>query len=135
MGNKPPKQNTDWTEEDNQYIVKNYFSKGIRAVAKDLGRTQDAVYSHISKLRCAGYFNEMFNTLTKDEFITYVVEIQHFHYELLNNLKEREDETRRMIDLNLEMHHIIYSQLLNKLRIREEWDQQTRIEEGLDHKG
>ena len=63
MGNKPPKQNTEWTEEMNQYIVKNYLLKGIRAVAKDLGRTKDAVRSHISTLRNEGYFDNMFDGL------------------------------------------------------------------------
>lgn len=112
MGNKPPKQNTEWTEEMNQYIVKNYLLKGIRAVAKDLGRTKDAVRSHISTLRNEGYFDNMFDGLSREKLIFYIHTMQEFHYDLLNDFNKREEETKKWIEMNLEMHHLIYTQLL-----------------------
>lgn len=116
MGSKPKNQNTDWTEEMNQYILKNYFSKGIRAVAKDLGRTKDAIRNHISTLRNEGYFNNMFDHISKKELTEYVMEIQDIHYELLNNLNDRENQTRAMINQNLELHHMLYKEMLHKLK-------------------
>ena len=116
MGNKPPKQNTDWTEEMNQYILKNYFSKGIRAVAKDLGRTKDAIRSHISTLRNEGYFDNMFDHVSKRDFIEAIMEIQEFHYELINNINDIQKETDKMVQQNLELHYHMYKDLMNKFK-------------------
>jgi len=115
MGNKPKNQNTDWTDEMNQYILKNYFSKGIRTVAKDLGRTKDAIRSHISTLRNEGYFKGMFDHVSKDDLISYVYAAQELHYDLLNDLNAREKQIRTMIDEKLELHHVMYKDLLNQI--------------------
>ena len=116
MGNKPLKQNTDWTEEMNQFIMKNYFTKGIEYTSRELGRTQNAVKSHISKLRCAGYFDGIFDKISKDKLISYVYQAQELHYDLLNDLNNREAEIRRLIDEKLELHHIMYKDLLDQIK-------------------
>lgn len=116
MGKKPPKQNTDWTEEMNQFILKNYFAKGIEYTARELGRTQKAVRSHISKLRNEGYFDNMFDHVSKRDFIEAIMEMQEFHYELLNNIKKIQEQTDKMVAQNLELHYHLYKDLMNKFK-------------------
>ena len=116
MGKNPENHDRDWTEEDNQYIVKNYMQDGIAATAKTLKRKRDAVKGQIRKLAREGYFENLFKNISKEELIEYVMQIQDIRYELLSNLNDREDQTRAMINQNLELHHVVYKDMLHKLK-------------------
>ena len=116
MGSKPKKHGTDWTEEMNQFILKNYFAKGIEYTAKELGRKQKNVKQHISKLRNEGYFDNIFDHVSKRDFIEAIMEMQEFHYELINNIKDIQKETDKMVQQNLELHYHMYKDLLNKFK-------------------
>ncbi len=116
MGKNPENHDRDWTEEDNQYIVKNYMQDGITSTAKALKRKRESVKKQIRKLAKEGYFENLFKNVSKEELIEYVMQIQDIHYELLNNLNDREDQTRTMINQNLELHHVVYKEMLHKLR-------------------
>ena len=116
MGKNPENHDRDWTEEDNQYIVKHYMQDGIAATAKALKRKRESVKAQIRKLAREGYFENLFKNISKEELIEYVMQIQDIHYELLSNLNDREDQTRAMIDQNLELHHVLYKDMLHKLR-------------------
>ena len=116
MGKNPSNHNKDWTDEMNQYIVKNYFIDGIHKVAKDLGRKQKMVKDHIRELARDGYFDGLFNHVSKGDFIGAIMEMQDFHYELLNNIKKRQEETDKMVAQNLELHYHLYKDLLSKFK-------------------
>ena len=44
------------------------------------------------------------------------MEMQEFHYELLNNIKKMQEQTDKMVAQNLELHYHLYKDLMNKFK-------------------
>ena len=108
---------------ENQYIIENWW-KGIIHLCQHFDRTRDAIWGHIGTLRREGYFDALFDDMKDSEIIKkYVYDVQDFHYSLLQDLKKdlekQRENTEKMIMTNLEMHHLMFKELADKLKKKE----------------
>jgi hypothetical protein len=98
MSKKQPNDGKDWTEEDIQYVVKNYFKKGILHLCQHLGRRQSRIEAKITSLRAEGYF---LNHVDTKEAVDYLESMQEFHSDLLsfimNKLTQEKEDLEKAI--------------------------------------
>ena len=92
---KQPNDGKDWTDEEVQYVVENYFKKGILHLCQHLGRRQSRIESKIASLRAEGYFLNHVNT---KEAMDYLESMQEFHTDLIDHLIGIFEEDKKMIE-------------------------------------
>ena len=92
---KQPNDGKKWTEEEVQYVVKNYFKKGILHLCQHLGRRQEKIEAKIGELRREGYF---LNHVDTKEAMDYLESMQEFHTDLIDHLIGIFEEDKKMIE-------------------------------------
>ena len=109
---KQPNDGKKWTEEEVQYVVKNYFKKGILHLCQHLGRRQEKIEDKIGDLRREGYF---LNHVDTKEAIDYLESMQEFHSDLLRFLmdkltQEKEDIERAIesVQCNMDIQEMMF---------------------------
>ena len=109
---KQPNDGKKWTEEEVQYVVKNYFKKGILHLCQHLGRRQEKIEDKIGDLRREGYF---LNHISDKEAIDYLNPMQEFHSDLLRFLmdkltQEKEDIERAIesVQCNMDIQEMMF---------------------------
>jgi len=95
---KQPNDGKDWTDEEVQYVVENYFKKGILHLCQHLGRRQSRIEGKIASLRAEGYFLNHVNT---KEAMDYLESMQEFHTDLIEHLIDIFEKDKQMIEQQL----------------------------------
>tara|TARA_S200002703_G_scaffold29512_1_gene25394 strand:- start:170 stop:541 length:372 start_codon:yes stop_codon:yes gene_type:complete len=95
MSKKQPNDGKDWTDEEVQYVVKNYFKKGILHLCQHLGRRQSRIEAKIASLRAEGYF---LNHVDTKEAVDYLESMQEFHTDLITHLIDIFEKDKKMLE-------------------------------------
>jgi hypothetical protein len=95
---KQPNDGKKWTEEEVQYVVKNYFKKGILHLCQHLGRRQEKIEDKIGDLRREGYF---LNHISDKEAIDYLNSMQEFHSDLLVFMLHKMKQEKESIEKSI----------------------------------
>ena len=98
MSKKQPNDGKDWTDEEVQYVVKNYFKKGILHLCQHLGRRQSRIEAKITSLRAEGYF---LNHIEDKEAIDYLESMQEFHSDLLSFMLHKMKQEKASIEKSI----------------------------------
>jgi hypothetical protein len=98
MSKKQPNDYKNWTEEEIQYVVKNFFKKGILHLCQHLGRRKQKIEDKIGELRREGYF---LNHVNKEEAIDYLESMQEFHSDLLSHVLRNLEKEKENIEIQI----------------------------------
>ncbi len=99
MSTKQPNDGRTWTDEEIQYVVKNFFKKGILHLCQHLGRRQKKIEDKIGELRRDGYF--LNHISDKKEAIDYLESMQEFHSDLLSFMLHKMKQEKVSIEKSI----------------------------------